>query len=98
MWLVCSSCPNSPAAIVPTYILFGILMFQKRYTNILMRLCTTHQQEVSGRMNGSMKQFTVALVSFAVGAVLAGVLGNPKARERLVAGSKQLVENIRSTE
>jgi len=49
-------------------------------------------------MNGAMKQFTVALASFAVGAVLAGVLGNPKARERLVAGSKQLVENIRSSE
>ena len=49
-------------------------------------------------MNGSMRQITVALASFAVGAVLAGVLGNPKAREKLVAGSKQLVENIRSTE
>jgi len=49
-------------------------------------------------MNGSMKQFSVALVSFAVGAVLAGVLGNPKAREKLIAGSKQLVENVRSIE
>jgi hypothetical protein len=49
-------------------------------------------------MNGSMKQITVALVSFAVGAVLAGVVGNPKARETLVAGSKQLVEKIRSAE
>jgi len=49
-------------------------------------------------MNGSRKQFTVALVSFAIGAVLAGVLGNSQARVRLLDGSKKLVENFQKTE
>jgi hypothetical protein len=49
-------------------------------------------------MNGSRKQFTVALVSFAIGAVLAGVLGNSQARGKLFDGSRKLVENLRTTE
>lgn len=44
-------------------------------------------------MNGeSKKQFAVALASFAVGAVLAGVLGNSKAREKLTEVSKKLLQ------
>jgi hypothetical protein len=46
----------------------------------------------------SRKQFTVALASFAIGAVVAGVLGNSKAREKLLDGSRKLVENFRSVE
>lgn len=50
-------------------------------------------------MNGeSRKDFAVALVSFAIGAAIAGVLGNSKAREKLVEGSKKLVENFRKSE
>ncbi len=49
-------------------------------------------------MNGSTKQFTVALVSFAVGAVLAGVFSNSQARGRLLDGSKKLVENLRKSD
>jgi len=42
-------------------------------------------------MNGESKRsFTVALASFAVGAVVAGVLGNSKTREKLVEVSKKL--------
>ena len=50
-------------------------------------------------MNGnSRKEFGLAIASFAVGAVLAGVLGNSKARLKLVEGSKKLTENLRNTE
>jgi hypothetical protein len=50
-------------------------------------------------MNGnSKKEFSLALVSFAIGAVLAGVLGNPNARGKLLEGSKKLADNFRSTE
>ena len=42
-------------------------------------------------MNGeTKKQLGLALVSFAAGAVLAGVFGNPKAREKLAEGSRKL--------
>ncbi|MGA8857984.1 MAG: hypothetical protein WB643_12580 [Candidatus Bathyarchaeia archaeon] len=42
-------------------------------------------------MNGESKRnFAVALASFAVGAVIAGVLGNSKTREKLVEASKKL--------
>lgn len=42
-------------------------------------------------MNGeSRKNFAVALASFAVGAVIAGVLGNSKAREKIVEAGKKL--------
>lgn len=43
-------------------------------------------------MNGKSRQFALALASFAVGAVLAGVLGNNDARTRLVEGSKKLIQ------
>jgi hypothetical protein len=44
-------------------------------------------------MNGeNKKQFAVALASFAVGAVLAGVLGNSKAREKLAEVSKKFLQ------
>jgi hypothetical protein len=50
-------------------------------------------------MNGqTKKQFALALVSFAVGAAIAGVLGNSKTREKLLDGSKKLVESFRSSE
>jgi uncharacterized membrane protein YoaK (UPF0700 family) len=43
-------------------------------------------------MNGNTrKEFAVALASFAVGAVVAGVLGNTRTRERLLEVSKKLV-------
>jgi hypothetical protein len=50
-------------------------------------------------MNGNSKrEFSLALASFAIGAVLAGVLGNSKAREKLVEGSKKLADSFRSNE
>lgn len=50
-------------------------------------------------MNGeSRKNFAVALASFAIGAVIAGVLGNSKARGKLVEGSKKLAANFRNNE
>jgi hypothetical protein len=50
-------------------------------------------------MNGnSKKEFSLALVSFAIGAALAAILSNSKAREKLLEGSKKLAENFRSTE
>ena len=51
------------------------------------------------KMNGNSKrEFGLALASFAIGAVLVGVLGNSKAREKLLEGSKKLTENLRNTE
>jgi len=47
-------------------------------------------------MNGPMKQFTVALASFAVGAAIAGVLGNSNTRGKLLDGSKKLIANWRN--
>jgi hypothetical protein len=50
-------------------------------------------------MNGeSRKQVLVAVVSLAVGAAVAGVLSDSKARGKLVEGSKKLVENFRKNE
>ncbi len=44
-------------------------------------------------MNGeSRKEVAVAIASFAIGAVVAGVLGNSKARERIAAVSKKLAQ------
>jgi uncharacterized membrane protein YoaK (UPF0700 family) len=43
-------------------------------------------------MNGKSKQFALAIASFAVGAVLAGVLGNDQARTKLVEGSKKYLQ------
>jgi hypothetical protein len=49
-------------------------------------------------MNGeSRKQVLVAVVSLAVGAAVAGVLSNSKARGKLVEGSKKLVDNFRKS-
>ncbi len=46
-------------------------------------------------MNGeARKQFAVALVSIVVGAAVAVVLGNSGARNKLLEGSKKLVENF----
>jgi hypothetical protein len=51
------------------------------------------------KMNGNPKrEFGLAIASFAVGAVLAGVLGNTKARGKLLEGSKKLTSNFRSIE
>ncbi len=44
-------------------------------------------------MNGeSRKEVAVAIASFAIGAVVAGVLGNSKARERIAAVSRKLAQ------
>ncbi len=50
-------------------------------------------KEVSEEMNGeSKKSFAVALASFAVGAVIVGVLGNSKAREKLAEAGRKLAQ------
>ncbi len=50
-------------------------------------------------MNGQFrKQFAVAIVSLAVGAAVASVLSNSKARDKLLEGSKKLVENFHKAE
>ena len=47
-------------------------------------------------MNGDSKRsFALALASFAIGAVLAGVLGNPATRAKISEGSKNLVKKTR---
>ncbi len=44
-------------------------------------------------MNGdSKKSFAVALVSFAVGAIVAGVLADSKTREKLVTAGKKFTQ------
>jgi hypothetical protein len=54
---------------------------------------------VRENMNGQFrKQFVVAVVSLAVGAAVAGVLSNSKARGKLIEGSKKLVDNFRTSE
>jgi hypothetical protein len=54
---------------------------------------------VKESMNGQFrKQFVVAVVSLAVGAAVAGVLSNSKARGKLIEGSKKLVDNFRTSE
>jgi hypothetical protein len=58
------------------------------------RLCEAHINRRSGEMNGdSKKAFAVALASFAVGAVIATVAGNTKARGKLAEVSKKLVQS-----
>jgi len=47
-------------------------------------------------MNGESKRsFALALVSFAIGAVVAGVLGNPKTRAKISESSKNLIERTK---
>ena len=47
-------------------------------------------------MNGQSKRsFALALASFAIGAVLAGVLGNPKVRARITDGSRDLAKRTK---
>ncbi len=44
-------------------------------------------------MNGdSKKSFAVALVSFAIGAIVAGVLADSKTREKLVTAGKKFTQ------
>ncbi len=44
-------------------------------------------------MNGeSKKEFALAIASFAIGAAIASVLGNSKARERLATLSKKFTQ------
>ena len=51
------------------------------------------------QMNGeNKKQLALALASFAVLAVIAGVLGNSKARGKLVEGGKNFIANFRKGE
>jgi hypothetical protein len=40
----------------------------------------------------SKRSLAVALASFAIGALVAGVLGNPKAREKLSEAGKKLAQ------
>jgi hypothetical protein len=50
-------------------------------------------------MNGNSKrEFGLVLASFTIGAVIAAVLGNSKARAKLVEGSKKLAENFQGAE
>ncbi len=51
-----------------------------------------HRRAGEGMNGESRKEVAVAIVSFAIGAVVAVVLGNPKARERLAAVSKRLAQ------
>jgi len=47
-------------------------------------------------MNGESKRsFALALASFAMGAVVAGVLGNPKTRAHISESSKNLVKRTK---
>jgi uncharacterized membrane protein YqgA involved in biofilm formation len=47
-------------------------------------------------MNGESKRsFTLAVVSFAIGAVVAGVLSNPKTLEKISESSKNLVKRTK---
>ena len=74
---------------------------ENRHNSLLGRCVSVEHTSTGGKkeMNGeSRKDFAVALVSFAIGAAIAGVLGNSKAREKLVVGSKKLVENFRKSE
>jgi len=60
-----------------------------------------HHTSTGGRysMNGNTKrEFSLAVASFAIGAVIAGVLGNSKARDKLVEGSKKLADSFRSSD
>ena len=49
-------------------------------------------------MNGeskSKRSFALAIASFAIGAVIAGILGNPETRAKLSEGSKNFVKNTK---
>jgi hypothetical protein len=47
-------------------------------------------------MNGESKRnFALALASFAIGAVIVGVLGNPKTLAKISEGSRDLVKNAK---
>jgi len=47
-------------------------------------------------MNGeSRRSFALALASFAIGAVIAGILGNPKTRARIAEESRNLVKKTK---
>jgi hypothetical protein len=84
---------------VRPYRLVGILMFHLRYINIPKQ--GMHHTSTGGRQDmnaNSKREFGLALVSFAIGAALAGILGNSKARAKLLEESKKLAENFRSTE
>jgi hypothetical protein len=63
----------------------------------MSRVYVAHIYRRSNQMNGeSKKQFALALASFAVGAAIAAILGNSKAREKLVEGSKNFIGNLRN--
>ena len=50
-------------------------------------------------MNGESKRsFAVALASFAVGAVVAGVLGNSTTRQRIARAGKKLAKRARTAD
>jgi len=66
----------------------------------MLRVYVPHiNRRVKRSMNGQFrKQFAVAIVSLAVGAAVAGVLSNSNARDKILEGSKKLVENFRKSE
>jgi len=66
----------------------------------MLRVYVPHiNRRVKWNMNGQFrKQFAVAIVSLAVGAAVASVLSNSKTRDKLLEGSKKLVENFRKSE
>jgi hypothetical protein len=65
-----------------------------------LRVYAPHiNRTVNESMDGQFsKQLAVAVVSLAVGAAIVGVLSNSKARDKLIEGSKKLVDNFRKSE
>ena len=50
-------------------------------------------------MSGESKRsFAVALASFAIGAAVAGVLGNPATRQRIARAGKKLAKRARTAD
>jgi hypothetical protein len=79
------------------YTFDGILMFHLWYINISLPRRIL-QQFTGGHvsMNGeSKKSFAVAIASFAIGAVVAGVLGNPRTRAKIAESSKLLAKKTK---
>jgi hypothetical protein len=84
---------------LPSYCFDGILVFHFRYTNIPQRLPSLHKltrKEVKKRMDGQSKRsLAVALASFAVGAVVAVVLGDSTTRAKLAEHGKKAADRSR---
>jgi len=82
----------------PPYTLDGILMFHFWYINISRHTQVppeTHRRSCHNMNGESKRSFAVALASFAIGAVLAGVLGDPKTRAKISESSKDMVKRAK---